>query len=396
MGELIPLNNKIQNYAWGSHSTLGQMRGVETPTAEPEAELWVGAHSSAPSEALIEGQSIPLNELVAQNPDAVLPANRTSDDFPFLLKILAIDAPLSLQVHPTDEQAEAGYAAENAQGIALDDPRRNYKDVHSKPETVIALSDVNILVGVRRRAELLGIAESLGLSWLSAILDSAPATDKDLLVAILNLDHDAAAVALEETSAAAQAWHAGAAGRSSLIDDVANLVQMLTRKCPGNRGILVATVMNLMHLKPGDSAFTVDGQVHAYVSGTAIEIMNPSDNVLRAGLTPKHVAVQELIQVLREDQNAPHIYRGSPEGATVQSYKLWDERLSIVRVQPSTEPLNFTLRGTSTVLGVSGALTFAAENEAFDVRPTESLLHTGSDTPVTITGSGEAYIAQYV
>ena len=143
MGELFRLVNKTQHYAWGSHETLAHMRGLSGPSDQPEAEVWVGAHPSAPSEIDIDGHKMGLDRVVENTPDRILPQG--VKNFPFLFKILAIDAPLSIQVHPTDAQAESGFDRENQEGIALDDSSRNYKDRHSKPETVIALTPMKIL-----------------------------------------------------------------------------------------------------------------------------------------------------------------------------------------------------------------------------------------------------------
>lgn len=396
MGELIKLSNQIQNYAWGSHTTLASMRGLSVPSQKPEAEVWVGAHPSAPSTVHASSGDIALDRLVAESPERVLPAGLTS--FPFLFKILAIDAPLSIQVHPTDAQAVAGFEAEQAAGVALDSPHRNYKDSFSKPETVIALSEMKILTGVRPADELAQLAQGLELDWLKPLLGAASA--RELLAAIIHMDDDAAAAAVAQTVARASSWAAAHPSETSALDTLlaraADLVAQVDRKHPGDRGLLVAVVMNLVYLAPGDSAFTPDGQVHAYVSGTAIEIMNPSDNVMRAGLTPKHIDTEELIKILGEQQAAPKILRSEPDDAPVSVYRLWDERMSVIRVRLNNDSVALTLSGVAAVLGVSGSLTFTSAETSIAIEPTESLLHTGSDTEVEISGSGEAYIAAYV
>lgn len=398
MGEIVRLVNKIQNYAWGSHTTLAHMRGLSEPSKQPEAEVWVGAHCSAPSHAVIDGTEVSLHALVESDPDRVLPVQRADNDFPFLFKILAIDAPLSIQVHPTDEQALAGFNRENEQGIALDDSARNYKDQHSKPETVIALTPMKILTGVRPAAELSEISEAFKLSWLEQLLPVS--NGKELLQKVICLSDSDAEQALEQTLAGARAWLGHQTPESTdsnrTLTRAAQLIEHIENKCPGDRGLLVASVMNLLYLEPGDSAFTPDGQVHAYVSGTAIEIMNPSDNVLRAGLTPKHIDTQELIKVLREDQSAPAIVRAQPDDAAVGKFSLWNEHLSVTRLRiEADEILDFTFTGTSTLLVVSDELKLQTTEQNHTVKPTESLLHMGSDTPATLIGPAEAYIATY-
>lgn len=392
MGELFRLNNPIQNYAWGSHTVLAQMRGVPAPTDQPEAEVWVGAHPSAPSVAEYAGDSTALNVLVENNPDTFLGKNRSCDTFPYLFKILAIDAPLSIQVHPTDEQAQAGFADENARGIALDAPHRNYKDQFSKPETVIAVSDVKILTGVRDSAQLEELAVAFDAGWLKGLLPVKDA--KALLTSILRLDQQAAQKAVNDLLRASveitQVQDA-----SELVRKAAELVQLVSLKHPGDQGLLVAFVMNFIELSPGDSAFTPDGQVHAYVEGTAIELMNPSDNVMRAGLTPKHIDTEELIKVLATDQDAPTIKRAQPLNESTGVYAMWDERLSVTRIRVENQPVDYTFEGTSTLLSVGGNVTVSTGDESFEVTGTESVMHIGEPVTTRISGCGELYIATH-
>lgn len=387
MGELFKLKNQIQNYAWGSHTVLATMRGVSTPTELPEAEVWIGAHPSAPSQAIIDGVARPLDQLVAADPQRFLGKDRADDSFPYLFKILAINAPLSIQVHPTVAQAEAGFAEENSRGIALDAPYRNYKDQCSKPETVIAISDVKILTGVRDAHQLHQLAEGFDLAWLRQLLPAE--NSKDLLTAIIRMSPSAAAQAVEATVAAAKAYE----GTDILLADVAELVQTVTRKYPGDCGLLVALVMNYIKLAAGESAFTPAGQVHAYVSGTAVELMNPSDNVLRAGLTPKHIDTEELIKVLAEEQSLPEIQRPLEIAPGLARYTMWNQNLSVTRVQVTGQPLDYVFEGTSTLINVGGQVTVTSAEESFSLGGAESLMHVGQPLPVTITGNGELYIA---
>lgn len=403
MGEIFRLKNKIQNYAWGSHETLGRMRGAPVPTTHPEAEVWVGAHPAAPSVATVDNTTCRLDELVAAQPGRFLRADRTSDWFPFLFKILAIEAPLSIQVHPTDAQAVAGFEAEQARGIPLDAPHRNYKDRHSKPETVIALTPMRILTGVRPKHQLAELAQVFGASWLDELTHLPP---KELLAAIIRMPDEHAECAVNELAAAAAGVRTGAQVQTGetqggnlprYITDAAELVHLVNHKYPADRGMLVAFVMNLLHLAPGDSVFTPDGQVHAYISGTAIELMNPSDNVMRAGLTPKHIDTEELIKILGENQDAPTIDRPHPDNAAVGTYTMWDARMSVTRIRVQAgETIDYVFEGTSAALVVAGKVSVAGAGAVHVLGGTESVLHAGDNTPATITGGGELYIAQYV
>lgn len=395
MGEIFSLKNQIQNYAWGSREILGRMRGVPVPTERPEAEVWVGAHPAAPSRATVDGAESPLNELIVENPSRFLRPDRTSDWFPFLFKILAIDAPLSIQVHPTPEQAIAGFEDEQARGIAIDAPFRNYKDRYSKPETVIALSPMRVLTGVRPVEQLKTLAAAFGATWLEERAELSP---KQLLTEIIHLPQETASAEVQHLVDTAP----GLLGASNeVVADAAELVRIVDGKYPGDRGLLVAFVMNLVHLAPGESAFTPDGQVHAYVSGTAIELMNPSDNVMRAGLTAKHIDTEELIKVLGEKQDAPVIQRPNPEDGPLGTYAMWDERMSVTRVRiEEGKPLNYTFKGISAALSVAGQVTIQAKDgngtDEFVLGATESVLHVGEPSEAVLSGSGELYIASYV
>lgn len=395
MGEIFSLKNQIQNYAWGSREILGRMRGVPVPTEQPEAEVWVGAHPAAPSRATVDGAESPLNELIVENPSRFLRPDRTSDWFPFLFKILAIDAPLSIQVHPTPEQAIAGFEDEQARGIAIDAPFRNYKDRYSKPETVIALSLMRVLTGVRPVEQLKTLAAAFGATWLEERAELSP---KQLLTEIIHLPQETASAEVQHLVDTAP----GLLGASNeVVADAAELVRIVDGKYPGDRGLLVAFVMNLVHLAPGESAFTPDGQVHAYVSGTAIELMNPSDNVMRAGLTAKHIDTEELIKVLGEKQDAPVIQRPNPEDGPLGTYAMWDERMSVTRVRiEEGKPLNYTFKGISAALSIAGQVTIQAKDgngtDEFVLGATESVLHVGEPSEAVLSGSGELYIASYV
>lgn len=395
MGEIFSLKNQIQNYAWGSREILGRMRGVPVPTEQPEAEVWVGAHPAAPSRATVDGAESPLNELIVENPSRFLRPDRTSDWFPFLFKILAIDAPLSIQVHPTPEQAIAGFEDEQARGIAIDAPYRNYKDRYSKPETVIALSPMRVLTGVRPVEQLKTLAAAFGAAWLAERAELSP---KQLLTEIIRLPEETASAAVQHLVDTAP----GLLGASNdVVADAAELVRIVDGKYSGDRGLLVAFVMNLVHLAPGESAFTPDGQVHAYVSGTAIELMNPSDNVMRAGLTAKHIDTEELIKVLGEKQDAPVIQRPNPEDGPLGTYAMWDERMSVTRVRVEEgKPLSYTFKGISAALSVAGKVTIQAKDgngtDEFVLGATESVLHVGEPSEAVLSGSGELYIASYV
>ena len=381
MGEIFGMRNPVQHYAWGSREVLARLRGGPVPSPEPEAELWVGAHPAAPSAVLVDGREEPLDALVGADPGRFLPEG-AGDRLPFLLKILAIDAPLSLQVHPTPEQARAGFEREERAGIPVEAPERNYKDRSAKPETVVAVSRTEVLTGLQPADRLRTTARRLDLDWLCRLLDE----DRPLLPGVLGLDDDAARTAVAATLAAARA--------GDPQDPVARLVRHVHDHHPGDRGLLVAVCMHHVVLEPGQSLHTPAGQLHAYLSGTAVEVMASSDNVLRAGLTGKHVDVAELLAVLAPEQAAPEVVDPptGPDGA--RHYPLWDDRLELTahELVPG-RPARAQLRGTAVVLTAAGTAVLRAGGRQWPLGGGQSLLHTGGPTPVELAGDGTVFTA---
>ncbi|MHC5558712.1 mannose-6-phosphate isomerase, class I [Kocuria sp. U4B] len=380
MGEILRMRNPIRHYAWGSREVLARIQGRPAPSPEPEAELWAGAHPGAPSAVLVDGQEQALDRLVEEAPGRFLPGAGHGGRLPFLLKILAIDAPLSIQVHPSPEQAQEGFEREERARVPLDAPERNYKDRSAKPETVVALTDVELLTGVQPEDRLRATAARLGLGWLrDALAGEAP-----VLHAVLGLDDAAARAAVDATLAAARA--------ADPADPVAELVRYVGERHPGDRGLLVAVCMNHVRLTPGQSLHTPAGQVHAYLSGTAVEVMCSSDNVLRAGLTGKHVDVAELLAVLAPEQADPEVVEPPAAEDGRRVYPLWDDRLVLIAHELTPgRPVRDELRGTAVLLDVAGRALVGAPDGTWELCGGESLLHCGAPTPVELSGDATLF-----
>ncbi len=356
------MRNPVQHYAWGSREVLARLQGRPVPSPEPEAELWVGGHPSAPSVLERDGREEPLEGL------------------PFLLKILAIDAPLSIQVHPSPEQAEAGFEREQRAGIPLDDPRRNYKDRSAKPETVVALTGVDLLTGVQPAERLRATAGRLRLDWLREVAGG----QGPVLPAVLGMDDDDARAAVAATVAAARG--------ADPEDPVAALVRYVHERHPEDRGLLVAVCMQHVRLTPGQSLHTPAGQLHAYLSGTAIEVMSSSDNVLRAGLTGKHVDVAELLAVLAEEQAEPEVVEPAADELGRRVYPLWDERLSLTAYElVPGRAVPVELRGTTVLLCAGERAVVRGADREWELGGGESLLHRGGAAAVELTGDARVF-----
>ncbi|MFI8079946.1 mannose-6-phosphate isomerase, class I [Kitasatospora sp. NPDC086009] len=302
------LVNTVRPYAWGSHTALPELLGQE-PTGEPQAELWMGAHPGAPSRADRGDGLRPLDELIAADPEGELGAAtvaRFGPALPFLFKVLAAGIPLSIQAHPTLDQARAGYAAENALGVPLDAPHRSYRDANHKPELICALDEFDGLCGFRTPAGAAALMAGLGVPALDPLIALLGAEDeaealRATLAAILTMDEATAAATVRET---ADAVDKAAAGDP---DGPYALYGRITREFPGDRGLIGGLLLNAVRLRPGQALYLGAGVPHAYLHGVCVELQANSDNVLRAGLTPKHIDVPELLKVVDFTPGAPEL-----------------------------------------------------------------------------------------
>ncbi|MEU6605172.1 mannose-6-phosphate isomerase, class I [Streptomyces shenzhenensis] len=316
------LDNTIRPYAWGSATAIPKLLGVE-PTGEPQAEMWMGAHPGAPSRTargtLVDViDADPKREL---GPEAV---TKFGPHLPFLLKILAAGAPLSLQVHPDLAQARHGYADEERRGIPVDAPHRNYRDANHKPELICALTEFDGLCGFRDPLRAADLLDGLGVDSLKPYVDLLHAHPEDaalreVLTAILTADRDEMAHTVAQAATACARLggdHAPYAG--------------IAHHYPGDPGVIAAMLLNHVRLQPGEALFLGAGIPHAYLSGLGVEIMANSDNVLRCGLTPKHVDVPELLRIVRFEPGDPGVLRpeASPDGEEVYETPIDEFRLS--------------------------------------------------------------------
>lgn len=266
----VEITNQPRDYAWGSTTLIPELLGV-APDGRPQAELWLGTHPGSPAQLADGGGDL----------------RGVAGELPFLLKVLAAAAPLSLQAHPTTKQAQEGFARENAAGIPLDAPHRNYKDPYAKPEMIYALSDeFRALCGFRPAAETRAALRDAGVGHLLPELRS-DADIRPVFEWLLSGDPGVATVVEAVTGAAAEA--AGDSWRT---------VRGLVDSYPGDPGIAISLLLHTVVLARGEALYLPPGNIHAYQEGLAIELMGPSDNVLRGGLTPKHIDVPELLSVL--------------------------------------------------------------------------------------------------
>lgn len=387
------LTPTIQPYAWGSTTELSERLGVD-PTGEPMAEAWFGAHPTAPSVLALPGGGQPLSGAVADDPGTFLGddvSGRFGHTLPYLLKVIAADRPLSLQVHPQKERAVGGYVREDAVGIPLDAPERSFRDRNHKPELLYALTRFEAMCGFRaprRLSELLEGLDTRIAEQLRGILAAQPSVGgiETAFTWLLRPDSRPSAADVEELAAACAARLAD--GSPSPRAD--RTVVRLQEAYPGDPGVVTSLLLNPVTLHPGEALFVPAGGVHAYLGGTGVEIMASSDNVLRAGLTPKHVDVEELLRNV--DYVAAPPIRIAPErfhGATKVFYAPVDDfELSVTQVTDgATHPLPG--RGPRILLCLEGTVTAAtAEDGELELTRGQAAFVPAVDGALTLRGAG--------
>ena len=393
------LRNTIQEYAWGSRSSIPQLLGRRSPADAPQAELWMGAHPKAPSQVLLaEGHELSLPELIARDPAAVLGkavAERFAGRLPFLFKVLAAAQPLSIQAHPNLEQARAGFRRENEQGIALDAFQRNYRDDNHKPEVISALTPFWALNGFRPLPEMLDLLRSVGFSGIGkqiAALGDNPSKAglKAFFASLMRLQRETRERAIRE----ALTWAERQPAQSPDRNTIAGWILRLGENYPGDIGVLSPLLLNLLLLQPGDTMFLEAGVLHAYLEGTGIELMANSDNVIRGGLTPKHMDVDELLSILRfqgrdvqlaeSDETAP--------GQRVFHTPAQEFRLTEIRVHPDQLHRNPGSGSIQLMIIVEGEGRIEAP-EPLPIKKGNSLLIPASTGPYSMGGSLHIYRA---
>lgn len=366
---LLTITNTPRDYAWGSTSLIAGLEG-RPPASVPEAEVWFGDHPGDPAD-LATGGTL----------DAV-----TGGTLPYLLKLLAAADPLSIQVHPTREQAREGFAREA--GMSAADPTRNYRDANHKPELIVALSDrFEALGGLRPVDDTLRLLASFpdtnGVAALRARLSSGAAANA-LRDAIGWLLSGTAQAEVDDIIAAL------AAARSEEFAEALTAVRSIADRNPGDAGVVVALLMNFIVLRPGEAVFLRAGMLHAYVSGLGVEIMAASDNVLRGGLTPKHIDVAELLAIV--DTTPAAVLVQTPAGA-ITDYEVPVDDFALRRVLVDGE-VAIDVDGPAMALATAGRVSVSgAAAERMPVIVGTAVFAT-DERVLVLRGEGEVFIAE--
>ncbi len=383
------LRNTIRHYPWGSRTVIPELLGQVSPADEPFAELWMGAHPDAPSR-LADGRG--LDAAIAEEPDRLLGATvhqRFGTRLPFLMKVLAADSPLSLQAHPTTAQAEVGYAAEEAAGVAKDDPSRTFKDPFHKPEILLAITPVEALCGFRPVEESLHCLAKLQLPELKPTI--AALARGGLQVAIPQLlalsakRRDSLVTAVAERAAGFVAAH------DPEFINTYRWAASLAKTYPGDPGVVISLLCNHLTLDPGEAVFLPAGNLHAYLCGAGVEVMASSDNVLRGGLTGKHVDLAALIEVLDFTDGRVPVIRPvlGPGGLR---YPVPVEDFDLTRCELGVDAGSLRTPGPQVLLCTAGTAVLGTEEGTLTLSKGESAF-VPADVPLSAQGPAMLYRA---
>jgi mannose-6-phosphate isomerase len=392
------LDNVIQPYAWGSRTAIAELLGQPSPSAHSQAELWLGAHPGGPSRVRRGSNVQTLLDAIRSSPERELGeavARRFGTELPFLLKVLAAETPLSLQTHPSLAQAREGYARENALGVPLSAPHRNYKDANHKPELICALTPFDALCGFRRADETLALLDTLGLAVLEPLIAPLRASPDAqgvarLFESLMTLPREQRGPLVDAVVSAC----AAKAGEGGRFAEELRWGVRLGELYPGDPGVIGALLLNLVRLQPGEAIYLPAGNLHAYLKGVGVEIMANSDNVLRGGCTPKHVDVPELLRVLDFRCGPIGVVRATSSDGVEHVYATPTEefRLSRIELRPGVA-LSPQRRGPEILLCTGGAARLSIGSQVIELPRGASVFVSASDGAYMLVGDGVVFRA---
>ncbi|WP_199557478.1 mannose-6-phosphate isomerase [Enterobacter roggenkampii] len=379
------LINSVQNYAWGSKTALTDLYGIANPNNLPMAELWMGAHPKSSSKIEdASGQARSLRDVIDADKAALL-GDKVAQRFgelPFLFKVLCADQPLSIQVHPNKQASEIGFAKENAAGIPLDAAERNYKDPNHKPELVFALTPFLAMNAFREFSEIISLLQPVAgaNNAIAHFLENPNAEAlSQLFASLLNMQGEEKSHALAVLKAALD----------SQQGEPWETIRLIAQFYPDDSGLFSPLLLNVVKLNPGEAMFLFAETPHAYLQGVALEVMANSDNVLRAGLTPKYIDIPELVA------NVKFVAKPAAELLT-QPMKNGAELDFPIPVEDFAFSLHDLSQTETTIAQESAAILFCVEGEAtlhkgeqhLVLKPGESAFVAANESPVSVSGTG--------
>ncbi|ENX4470124.1 mannose-6-phosphate isomerase [Enterobacter roggenkampii] len=379
------LINSVQNYAWGSKTALTDLYSIANPNNLPMAELWMGAHPKSSSKIEdASGQARSLRDVIDADKAALL-GDKVAQRFgelPFLFKVLCADQPLSIQVHPNKQASEIGFAKENAAGIPLDAAERNYKDPNHKPELVFALTPFLAMNAFREFSEIISLLQPVAgaNNAIAHFLENPNAEAlSQLFASLLNMQGEEKSHALAVLKAALE----------SQQGEPWETIRLIAQFYPDDSGLFSPLLLNVVKLNPGEAMFLFAETPHAYLQGVALEVMANSDNVLRAGLTPKYIDIPELVA------NVKFVAKPAAELLT-QPVKNGAELDFPIPVEDFAFSLHDLSQTETTIAQESAAILFCVEGEAtlhkgeqhLVLKPGESAFVAANESPVSVSGTG--------
>ena len=382
---LFKLNAPSKHYSWGSKSALTHLFNIPNPQELPLAEVWMGAHPAGCANLELPEGNVRLDEFIHQNPLAALGTRwSVQAALPFLFKMLSAQTALSIQVHPRLDRAQAGFAAENAQNIPQDAPTRNYRDPNHKPELIYAVTPFQALCGFRPFSEIATFLKALDLPVLNPALANFMAspgseTLKALFTAILSLQGQNQTNALATLLAYASTQTAAPF----------SIIERLAQQYPGDNGLFMPLLLNTIELRPGQALFLAAETPHAYLEGTGLEIMANSDNVLRGGLSPKHIDIAELTRNVIFEESTSSTYRVTPVSKGVmQIYPVPVDDFAFATFVISENRTIFTTHAPEIVLCMAGTLTLKTEHSEVQLQKGQACFVPAATQAYVLQGLG--------
>lgn len=392
------LTNPTMNYPWGSVDLLPELM-QSAPDGRPVAEIWMGAHASAPSSIAVDGRDVGLDVFIAAQPDLALGAQTVRDQgpsLPFMMKFLAAANPLSLQVHPTRAQAQEGYLRENAAGIMATDPTRNYRDKGHKPEMLYALTEFEMLCGFRSAEATRELLDGLEVDELAPIIGALGHREPAKAIeAALRMLLTAQNPYREDLVAAVVA---SAQARREHRQEY-RLVGELAGRYPCDIGVVASLFLNQLRMEPGESVFVGAGMVHSYLRGLGVELMATSDNVLRAGLTSKHVDVVELLRLVDFEPAEPPRLAPTAQGGgrvfgpPIPDFALWTTTNNPIADLVHRRDVQAPSAGARIAACCSGEATLICGNQQLHLQPGQAAFIPHSDGAVQVVTTGTVAVA---
>lgn len=379
------LINSVQNYAWGSKTALTELYGLANPQQLPMAELWMGAHPKSSSKIEdADGQIVSLRDVIDGNQSALLgdAVAQRFGELPFLFKVLCAAQPLSIQVHPNKRNSEVGFAKENAAGIPMDAAERNYKDPNHKPELVFALTPFLAMNAFREFSEIVSLLQPVaGAHTAIAHFLEQPNAERlsQLFAGLLSMQGEEKSRALAILKAALETQQG----------EPWQTIRLIAEFYPDDSGLFSPLLLNVVKLNPGDAMFLFAETPHAYLQGVALEVMANSDNVLRAGLTPKYIDIPELVANVKfEAKPANQLLTTPVKNSAELDFPIPVDDFAFSLHDLSARETAIDQQSAAILFCVEGEAVLSKGEQRLVLKPGESAFISAEESPVSVSGVG--------